>query len=133
MKHPLRFFSIFFLVTLMLSSCGLTSLSSVLSSKALPLPGKSETNSVAAAPVIESATSLAGFETALEDIYSQVSPSVVNIQVTQKQEVSTMSPGSQGFPFFFGLPAPNQQSPHQQSPHQQSPNQQLPQGQPQEF
>jgi len=105
----------------MLSSCGLTGLAPALTSKALPLTGTSGTASAAAAPVTDTAPSLAAFEAAFEDIYSKVSPSVVNIQVTQKQAVSSSAafPRLQGFPFFFGLPS--------------SPNQQSPQNQPQEF
>jgi len=120
MKRTIGFFSVLLLVTLMVSSCGLTSLAPALTSKALPLTGTSGTASAAAAPVTDTAPSLAAFEAAFEDIYSQVSPSVVNIQVTQKQAVSSSTlPGLQGFPFFFGLPS--------------SPNQQSPQNQPQEF
>jgi len=56
---------------------------------------------------------LSDYETTLENIYSQVSPSVVNIRVVQTQDAS--SNNSPTFPFFNmpGLPggSPNPQGP----------------------
>jgi serine protease Do len=52
-------------------------------------------------------SSLAGYETTLEDIYSRVNPSVVNIQVTEKASNSSsnsQNSGIPGFQFFFGSP-----------------------------
>jgi len=51
-------------------------------------------------------TSLSGYENALENIYSQVNPSVVSIRVVQKQEVSTNTQ-SQLLPFFNIPSLPN--------------------------
>src|SRR5262245_61580314 len=50
---------------------------------------------------------LGAIQTALEDIYGAVNPSVVSIQVSQKQDLSQMSPSSP-MPFFFGQPGGNQ-------------------------
>lgn len=48
---------------------------------------------------------LATLENNLEDIYTRVNPSVVNIQVVQKQVVSAPAlPDFPGFPFFFEPP-----------------------------
>jgi S1-C subfamily serine protease len=59
-------------------------------------------------------TSLSGYEEALEDIYSQVNPSVVSIRVVQQQAVSVDSTNQTlpffnmpGFPNFFGAPDQN--------------------------
>ena len=59
-------------------------------------------------------TSLSGYETALENIYTQVNPSVVSIRVVQKQNVSINSTDQTlpffnmpGFPNFFGAPDQN--------------------------
>jgi serine protease Do len=59
-------------------------------------------------------TSLSGYETTLENIYTQVNPAVVSIRVVQKQNASglnsTNNPLSNipGFPnFFFGTPDQN--------------------------
>jgi S1-C subfamily serine protease len=61
-----------------------------------------------------SVTSLSGYETALENIYTQVNPSVVSIRVVQKQNVSINSTDQTlpffnmpGFPNFFGAPDQN--------------------------
>jgi S1-C subfamily serine protease len=67
------------------------------------------TNSSTTAPVTLSKNeTITAIEGALEDIYSQVNPSVVSIQVTQKTEVNTQSfptlPDFPGFRFFFGQP-----------------------------
>lgn len=53
-----------------------------------------------------SPTSLTAIETALEDIYTQVNPSVVNIQVTQKQEAPQSAMPDVPFRFFFGPDLP---------------------------
>lgn len=67
------------------------------------------TNPAAAAPVTLSKNeTITAIEGALEDIYAQVNPSVVSIQVTQKTEVNTSNfptlPNFPGFRFFFGQP-----------------------------
>lgn len=74
----------------------------------------------AVAPI--STESLTAMEGALESIYSKVNPSVVSIQVTQKQDTPlTQMPDIPGFRFFFGDPQnpglPQQQLPRQQYSH----------------
>ncbi len=67
-----------------------------------PIPQATE-----GAPVVApdtSAGALAALQGTLETIYNQVSPSVVNIQVTNKQTVDT---SSFGFPALPGFPSPN--------------------------
>jgi S1-C subfamily serine protease len=62
-----------------------------------------------------SPTSLTEIETALENIYTRVNPSVVNIQVTQKQEVSQSTIPDFPFRFFFepDLPQTQPQQPQE--------------------
>ena len=56
---------------------------------------------------------LAAFQGRLEDIYSMVSPSVVNIRVVQKVDAGNLAmPELQGFP-FFNLPQDQEQAPEQ--------------------
>jgi serine protease Do len=73
--------------------------------------GKTGSSNSQAAPAAL-ASSLAGYETTLEDIYSRVNPSVVNIQVTEKANSSSNNSSNSnipGFQFFFGSPNdPNQ-------------------------
>ena len=59
------------------------------------------------APAI-TAGALAALEGTLERIYQDVSPSVVNIQVLQKQTGMELPQALPGLP-FFGMPAPQQQ------------------------
>ena len=76
------------------------------------------TASASSSSTMENTTlnSLAAIETAFETIYEQVSPSVVNIQVTQKAEAPQASlPGLRDFPFFFGP----QNQPDQSQPPQE--------------
>ncbi len=65
-------------------------------------------SSSATAPPLSKNETLAAIETALTDIYSQVNPSVVSIQVTQKDSQSQIDiptlPELPGFRFFFGQP-----------------------------
>ncbi len=46
---------------------------------------------------------LAAYEGDLENVYTQTNPSVVNIHVVQKQEITSINPFS-NFPFFFNTP-----------------------------
>jgi serine protease Do len=55
---------------------------------------------VTTAPALSKNETLAAIEGALENIYTQVNPSVVSIQVTQK-EVAPAMPQFPGSPFFF--------------------------------
>lgn len=57
---------------------------------------------------------LVAIETALEDIYSAVNPSVVSIQVSQKETLSQMPPSSPMPFFFFRQPDSSQNQPDQE-------------------
>ena len=66
-------------------------------------------------------TSLSGYQSALENIYAQVNPSVVSIRVVQQQDASASSSNQgspffnlPGFPNFFG--SPNQNNNQQAQP-----------------
>ena len=63
-------------------------------------------------------TFLSGYETTLENIYTQVNPAVVSIRVVQKQDVSTLNGTNNPFSnipgapnFFFGTPGQNNNQP----------------------
>jgi serine protease Do len=71
---------------------------------ATPVPPSSTTGNAG--------TAVAALEGTLENIYAQVNPSVVNIQVVQSQPAQ--SPNSQQFPGFPGLPFGNPSSPQTQ-------------------
>ena len=121
-----RTFSMSILVVtamLVLTACGGVGLSTINSSNsqapALPAPTQVSPTQVAPAPAqgtVSSSASgnlLAAYQGTLENIYSTVSPSVVNIHVVQKV-ASNGSVTSQipGFP-FFNLPQGQQQAPQQ--------------------
>jgi S1-C subfamily serine protease len=65
---------------------------------ALPAPTQ------AAAVQVPASDALAALEGRLEQIYGQVSPSVVNIQVVQTVDVSSAFPQIPGFPFMPAVP-----------------------------
>jgi S1-C subfamily serine protease len=69
---------------------------------------------VALPSIIAKNETLAAIETTLAEIYAQVNPSVVNIQVTQKAEMPDF-PQIPNFPFFFEQPQgrPDQQQPQE--------------------
>lgn len=60
------------------------------------------------ASTITANDTLSAIEGALSNIYTQVNPSVVNIQVTQKADIPNFNPFP-GFPFFFGPQSPQEQ------------------------
>jgi serine protease Do len=72
--------------------------------------------SVTTAPALPQNEAVAAIEGSLENIYTQVNPSVVSIQVTQKQEVPAM-PQLPGFRFFFGPQTPQSQAPQEYYSH----------------
>jgi serine protease Do len=102
---------------LTLSACGGISLStnspSVNSAPAQPAPTKALA-APAAGTVSTSGSSdlLAAYQGTLENIYTTVSPSVVNIRVVQKVAGSNTTTQIPGFP-FFNLPQGQQQAPQQ--------------------
>jgi serine protease Do len=111
------------LVGLLVSGCSSLSLplhSAAIGNSASAAAASTETSAAATANKLAltqaSPTALTAIETALENIYDQVNPSVVNIQVTQKQEVTQSTiPQFPGFPFFFGpnMPQAQPQQPQQ--------------------
>lgn len=90
-----------------LTACGGVALSTSSQSPALPAP----TQAAAAQVPIPASTGdlLAAYQGTLENIYTTVSPSVVNIRVVQKADASS---AQSGFP-FFNLPQ-GQEQPQQQ-------------------
>ncbi|MEP6894517.1 MAG: trypsin-like peptidase domain-containing protein [Chloroflexota bacterium] len=67
-------------------------------------PAQPQTNADNGGP-----TSLSGYETALENIYAQVNPSVVSIRVVEQQSVSALNGNNN--PFSFGNPGQNNNQP----------------------
>jgi serine protease Do len=96
---------------LMLTSCGLPTLS--VFSAPPPVPTAAATPIVASLPT-SSGDVLPALETTLEHIYDQVNPSVVNIRVVQKEEVTApVLPEIPGFPFPFFEPPTTPQGPQE--------------------
>src|SRR5262245_66509031 len=106
MKQKFLIISAFMLITsLLLAACGSIALPGQVQEEhkapvaALPQPSQPSAKSGVV-------TSLSGYETALENIYSQVNPSVVSIRVVQKQAVSADS-ANQTLPYFNVPSLPN--------------------------
>ena len=124
MKQKFSVFSVILIASLLLSACGSIA-------NFIPMPFDKQ----AAAPtatLLEQAqpqkvagsrvtTSLTAYQTALEDIYTLVNPSVVSIRVVQKQEISMSNPGLPNLPFFslpgfpnlFGSPGQDNNQPNE--------------------
>jgi len=114
MKHKISIISaVILIMSLLLAACG-----------SIVLPGQvqeEQKSPVAALPQQSKpsasggvVTSLSGYESALENIYAQVNPSVVSIRVVQQQTASVDTTGQTlpffnmpGFPNFFGSPDQN--------------------------
>ena len=123
MKNKIFQFSLTVLVlSLVLSACG--SLASLM--PALPAAQAAQPAALVQSPQspksVSSAgitTSLSAYQTALENIYTQVNPSVVSIQVVHKQDPSSLNPADPNGPFAnipghpknFGLPGQNNNQP----------------------
>jgi serine protease Do len=127
--HTLKITSLFVLATLLLSACGArpaNQASAGNTSSNLIANVISQAESVAAKNIQTKAQSdsqptpqpttalqasdanslLAAYEGALENVYAQVNPSVVNIRVVQKQSASTLDQSQ--FPFDFNAPQNSQ-------------------------
>ncbi|MRS02627.1 PDZ domain-containing protein [bacterium] len=113
--------SIFLILAITLSACSTSPAKATLPATTevaqTEQPQQSEPAATDANPVIGS---LSSYQAALEEIYTKVNPSVVNIQVIEKAQVAsnttTENPFANipGFEFYFGSPStPNQQSPSQ--------------------
>lgn len=111
MKTTKRVFPLLVLLVFTLTSCSvlptikgkITSAGSA--SPAQPVPTATPAPTLPAVP--SAFESLAAYQGALEKVYQEVSPSVVNIEVTQKQTSSTQGfqlPQAPGFPQIPGLP-----------------------------
>jgi serine protease Do len=107
----LAILTVFWMITL--SACGSTGLSVANSVNALSAPTQvAQAPSQQTSPSGTSSDLLAAYQGTLEDIYTQVSPSVVNIRVVQKVDVPNFDMSQlPGFP-FFNLPQ-DQQPPEQ--------------------
>jgi 2-alkenal reductase len=104
-------------VTFLLAGCGVAGVTSALTPTASLLSTPAETAGQAAPAPATASDTLAAIEGALETIYTQVSPAVVNIQVTQKQAINQPAlPDFPGFRFFFGPQGPQNQPEQPQEP-----------------
>lgn len=93
------------LAGLLLTACGGQALPAALAPSPPPAATALPAAPAAAPAPTTSSETLAALQGALENIYAQVNPSVVNIQVVQKQEVSAPAfPEFPGLPFFFRPP-----------------------------
>jgi serine protease Do len=115
MKHIKLFMTTLLLSLLVLTSCGLPVLPSISLAQSGPAPAPT---AVAAPSAVTSAVSssdlLSALEGSLEGIYDQVNPSVVNIRVVQKEEVTAPTiPEIPGFPFPFLEPPTSPQGPQE--------------------
>ncbi len=113
--------SIFLILAISLSACGTSTAKATLAVPTQTVeteqPQQSKTSETSSNPVIGS---LSSYQAALEEIYSKVNPSVVNIQVIEKAQVANNTTienpfaNIPGFDFYFGSPStPNQQTPSQ--------------------
>ena len=111
-KRTLSLSLLVVLGVLAVTACGGLSLSS-LGTTTTQNPAAPAATQVIPAPSGASGDLLAAYQGTLENIYSTVSPSVVNIQVVQKVTASDSSNSQQlpGFPFFSN---PQDQQPQQQ-------------------
>jgi serine protease Do len=104
--------SVFLVFALSLTACGQLGLTSSTSTStpvaATAVPTESAAQTSSSSPL--ASTSLEGYQSTLENIYAQVNPSVVNIQVTEKTQVSSNNSSENpfsdipGFQYFFGSP-----------------------------
>ncbi len=106
-----------FIVPLLAVVVGLGILSGPISSHlatAAPIAASPSSFTARQSAMLTKNDTLVAIENTLEDIYTQVNPSVVSIQVTQKQEISSGPnfPDFPGFRFFFGQP----QTPQNEQP-----------------
>ncbi|MBA4383540.1 MAG: hypothetical protein C0410_02270 [Anaerolinea sp.] len=115
--------TIFIILAIFLSACGTTTAKPITAAPTQIIqteqPQQNGSTTTDSSPVLGS---LSTYQTALEDIYTKVNPSVVNIQVTEKTRIAsntiTENPFANipGFDFYFGSPStPNQQTPSQPS------------------
>ena len=101
-----------------LTACGGVSLSTS-NSSSNPVPALPAPTQVAQAPAQDTVSSsasgdlLAAYQGTLENIYKDVSPSVVNIRVVQKVAASDTTTSQLPLIPFFNLPQGNQQAPQQ--------------------
>lgn len=124
MKHKIPLLSVLILAVLLLAACSGGTSAAKLPSRTtnsqngvvslVSAPVK-QAQATVAAPVTASPEAVAAFQNALENIYAQVNPSVVSIDVTVTGNTAF---GSQNNPFGFGNPFGNQfgnQAPSQEA------------------
>lgn len=109
-SHTLKITSILVLATLVLSACSAVSaLQTSISPRVADIVSNDNAQATVA-PVVQSQANdvgglLAAYEGALENVYAQVNPSVVNIRVVEQQSMSDLNSGD--LPFGFNLPQGN--------------------------
>jgi serine protease Do len=105
------------LSALLLTSCGLPAAPSISISLGQSAPQSAPITAAAAAvapPTTSSTETVVALEETLQHIYDQVNPSVVNIRVVQKEEVTAPTfPEIPGFPFPFSEPPTTPQEPRE--------------------
>lgn len=117
-KRTVSLSTLVIIAMIALTACGGISLSTnnsnASSAPALPVPTKVlSAPAQGVAPSGASEDLLAAYQGTLEQIYTSVSPSVVNIRTVQKVDASTSTTSQlPGFP-FFNLPQGQQQAPQQ--------------------
>ena len=111
MKRYASFITLLLLPLLLLTGCGLSVPAALSAPPAAPTAAATPAAATSAA---SSAEVLAALEGTLAQIYDQVNPSVVNIRVVQKQEVTTpVLPEIPGLPFPFFQPPTTPQGPQE--------------------
>ena len=114
--HTLKITSLLVLLTLAISSCSAASALQTSAREGGVGLASGDNAQATAAPLTETQGSdegglLAAYEGALENVYTQVNPSVVNIRVVEQQSMPDINSGD--LPFGFNLPEgdlPNQYS-----------------------
>ncbi|HWQ83077.1 MAG TPA: PDZ domain-containing protein, partial [Anaerolineales bacterium] len=106
--HTLTITSLFVLATLLLSACSAVPAQQAEASNPVANPVAEANAQATGAPQLQSQTGdasglLAAYEGALENVYIQVNPSVVNINVVEQQSTAGLDPGQ----FPFGGPEGN--------------------------
>ena len=115
MKRNMSLITTLLLPLLVLTSCGLPPVSSIsLAQPVAPSTPTAITAPEAVNPATSSTDLLAALQENLEGIYARVNPSVVNIRVVQKEEVTAPTfPEVPGFPFPFSEPPTTPQGPQE--------------------
>lgn len=104
-KHTLTITSLFVLATLLLSACNAIPASQAAANNPGAEANAQATVAPAQSQVGDTSGLLAAYEGALENVYTNVNPSVVNIQVVERLSAANLDRGQ--FPFGFDSPEGN--------------------------